>query len=120
MRKFSLFILAWFILSMPIYAQGLGKRFIYRPQGRRDIMRALIDSQGRLISSLKPSIGGLKLEGIIYSPGGESFAIIDGELYKKGDSLGDFKVADIKKDRVVILDEDGKKVELILEQEVIE
>ncbi len=53
----------------------------------------------------------LRLEGIIYDEGGDSTAVINDEIVKAGDSIGDFTVLDIKK-REVILRKEGSSYRL--------
>ena len=45
---------------------------------------------------------GVKLEGIIYDPAGQSMAVLNGKTYQPGDVVGDATVLRVKKDYVVI------------------
>lgn len=45
---------------------------------------------------------GIKLEGIIYDPGGQSMAILSGKTYQRGQTVGDATVLRIQKNCVVL------------------
>ena len=76
--------------------QGLGYDAVFR----RDPMRALVDSQGRLVTSAGLH-GGFSVEGIIWSPD-RPLAVIDDELFAKGDTIGPYTIAQIRQDGVVV------------------
>ena len=63
---------------------------------RRDPMRPLVDSQGRVVASAI-SGGGLSVQGIIWSEE-HPLAIIDDELYKQGDVVGIYTIVEIQQD----------------------
>lgn len=77
-------------------SQGSGYDAVFR----RDPMRALVDSQGRLVTSAGLH-GGLSIEGIIWSPD-RPLAVIDDELFAKGDTVGPYTIAQIRQDGVVV------------------
>jgi len=87
----------------------------------RDPLLPLVDSRGNLLlyetleenDSAPPQ---LFLQGIIYSSQEDAGAVINGEIYKKGDAVCGFKVKKIEKNRV-ILDKDSE--EFILKLEVV-
>ena len=79
--------------------------FHYDPKGRRDPFVALV-RDGRLIGGntsnepIEPSKP--VLYGILWDAGGESIALInDGEV-KVGDTIGEYRVAEIRQDAVVL------------------
>ncbi|MDP3704150.1 MAG: hypothetical protein Q8R78_07155 [Candidatus Omnitrophota bacterium] len=76
--------------------QGSGYDAVFR----RDPMRALVDSQGRLITSAGLH-GGFSVEGIIWSPD-RPLAVIDDELFAKGDTVGPYTIRQIRQDGVVV------------------
>ena len=76
--------------------QGSGYDAVFR----RDPMRALVDSQGRLVTSAGLH-GGFSVEGIIWSPD-RPLAVIDDELFAKGDSVGPYTIRQIRQDGVVV------------------
>ena len=67
---------------------------------RRDPMRALVDAQGRLVTSAGLH-GGLSVEGIIWSTD-RPLAVIDDELVAKGDTVGPYTILQIRQDGVVV------------------
>jgi len=67
---------------------------------RRDPMRALVDAQGRLVTSAGLH-GGFSVEGVIWSPD-HPLAVIDDELFAKGDTVGPYTILQIRQDGVVV------------------
>ena len=61
---------------------------------------------GALIMSEKSVQSGLALTGILWDKA-KPLAIIDGDVVKKGDRLGNKVVVDIKRDRVILSDGQG-------------
>jgi hypothetical protein len=59
----------------------------------------------------------VKLEGIIYDPGGQSMAMLNGKAYQMGEAVGDAKVVKISKDHVVISEGGEDKTLWIREEE---
>ena len=62
------------------------------------------------------SSSGVKLEGIIYDPGEQSMAILNGKTYQIGAVVGDATVVKILKDHVVIR-ADGEEKTLWLRED---
>lgn len=77
-------------------SQGPGYDAVFR----RDPMRALVDSQGRLVTSAGLH-GGFSVEGIIWSPD-RPLAVIDDELFAKGDIVGPYTIRQIRQAGVVV------------------
>ena len=69
--------------------------------------------------SASASSAGVKLEGIIYDPGGRSMAILNGRTYQQGEAVGDANVVKIQKDHVVILVGEEEKILWIREEEKV-
>ncbi|MBI4436651.1 MAG: hypothetical protein HY590_04485 [Candidatus Omnitrophica bacterium] len=67
---------------------------------RRDPMRALVDSQGNLLTSAGLH-DGLGVQGIIWNEK-RPLAVIEDELYAKGDVIGDYVIRDIRDDSVIV------------------
>ena len=67
---------------------------------RRDPMRPLVDSQGQLVTSAGLH-GGLSVEGIIWSSD-HPLAVIDDDLFAKGDTVGPYTILQIRQDGVVV------------------
>lgn len=73
----------------------------------RDPMKALIDAQGRVVSTSGFS-GGLAVQGIMWSQE-RPLAVVDDELYATGDSVGPYTIVEIQQEGVVVA-RDGKTV----------
>ncbi|PIQ89011.1 MAG: hypothetical protein COV72_05050 [Candidatus Omnitrophica bacterium CG11_big_fil_rev_8_21_14_0_20_42_13] len=91
--------------------------FLYKAQGKRDPFIPLVTPEG-LIRSFEDEAdkSGFYLEGIIYDYSGESLAIINGEIVKKGEIVAGMEILDIEKDKVVVL-QNGERREVLLREE---
>lgn len=79
---------------------------------------ALITADGRLVK-VEENLGeglDLSLEGIIYDKSGLSYAIVNANVVKISDKVGDYQVYRIDENRVIFL-KDGEPVEVFLEKE---
>lgn len=103
------------ILAQQVAAED---SFVYKAGGRRDPMMPLVTPQGliRDIKSQSALHEGLSLEGIIYDAQRPSLAIINDQIVKAGDNIGEVKILDIQEDRVMIL-KDNEVQEIRLEEE---
>lgn len=88
----------------------------YDSGAKRDPMIPLIGPDGLI--SQKGVRSDLNIEGIIVDKGGDSVAIINGEVYKAGDRIGEAVVVQILKDRVLLSQDDEDKT-LWLREEII-
>ena len=80
---------------------------------RRDPMEPLVDEQGNvtnLQSSPQESREGLVVKGIVYSDKFKA-ALVDGEFYFPGDSVGPYQILEIKRDGLLI--QDGNKTTFV-------
>ena len=97
-RKF-----VFFLAACGLFLSGICGVFAaqvsYDPGGRRD---PFIPLQGGEIGSGRSKAVGMVLEGIIYDPPENSMALISGQPYKVGDTLGTGKVLEIRKSHVVV------------------
>ena len=66
---------------------------------RRDPMRSLIDARGQLVTSAGLG-GGLSVQGIIWSEE-RPLAVIDDALFAAGDTVGAYKILQIRPDGVI-------------------
>lgn len=89
----------------------------YDSNGRRDPFLPLV-GPGALVSGLGSGGKGLEVSGIVFDPKGASYALIGGEIYREGESLGGVKVIGILTDRVVFLQE-GEEVVIWLREEIL-
>ena len=71
----------------------------YDPGKRRDPFVPITGEESTLATGAS---SGVKLEGIIYDPGKQSMAILNGKTYQAGEAVGDATVVKILRDHVVI------------------
>ena len=67
---------------------------------RRDPMQAMVDEQGRLVSSVGLQ-GGMSIQGVIWSEE-RPLAVVDGELAATGSVIGPYRIVRIRQDGVVV------------------
>ena len=96
---------AWVISLMIVglvFAEGV--QFNYDDHGKRDPFWRLVSPGGGIISyetDLSPSE--MTLEGIIYDSGGNSLAIINGNIFKANDKFGLSVISKIEEKKVILL-----------------
>jgi hypothetical protein len=119
--------LRWFgvlglILGATFMSSGAGladENFIYDPQGKPDPFSPWVTSDGRLQileSREKKGSSELSLEGIIYDKYGLSYAVVNGEVVKIGDSIDGYQVLKIEEKRVIFIKE-GELKEMEIKEE---
>lgn len=74
----------------------------------RDPMEPLIDEQGNIINSTGLHEG-LAVQGIIYSEGFKS-VLVDDQFYFQGDTVGPYRIVEVKSDGFVARQDDGKTI----------
>jgi len=79
--------------------------FKYGATGTRDPFMPLVTKDGKIVSgyAATKSIEDIRLEGIVYDSEGGSIAIINGEVLKEDDMIGNIKVIKIESDKVSLL-----------------
>ena len=97
-------ILVWGMGSPVALAVEPPKRMLYEAGGRRDpFMPLVVDGKpvnqqgGQGFSGARP-----ELFGILWDPGGKSIALINDLEAKVGDKVGEYQVAEIRRDAVVL------------------
>ena len=95
------------ILGVITLSGSLGAEEITYDSGKR--RDPFVPIGGEDNASVPGFSSGFKLEGIIYDPGMQSMAILNGKAYQTGEAVGDAKVVKILKDHVVISVEGGEK-----------
>ncbi|MDD5073123.1 MAG: hypothetical protein PHX64_01440 [Candidatus Omnitrophica bacterium] len=97
------------LIAFAPYAPG-NENFKYDPKNKRDPFRPLVDRDGNILPEMRAVTANveLTLEGIVWSRNGDSYAIVGGSVVRAGDILGDYKVKNIEKTRV-ILERDGEE-----------
>lgn len=94
-----------------------GSQDNYEIAGKRNPFLPLVTRDGRLLrSEISGESKNLNLEGIIYDKSGLSFAMVNGQPVKIGDSVNDYRVLKIEPDRIVLL-KDGETLDLVLKKE---
>jgi hypothetical protein len=108
--------LIFFIILVAVKSFAAGE-FTYDAKGRRNPFTPLVTADGRLLKSgAEEESGGLLLEGIIYDKRGSSYAIVNAEIVKIGDKIGDYQVLKIQENKVVFIKE-GEPLEIELKKE---
>lgn len=98
-------------------ANDTSESFSYDDKGKRDPFWALVSSTGMIMNYDSDFlITDLALEGIMAGEDGKNFAIINGQILKAEDTIGQFLVERIDDDRIV-LRKGKQKFELKLKKE---
>lgn len=91
--------------------------FNYDSKRKRDPFLPLVTETGQIIDlEPKETASSLYLEGIIFDKKGESFAIINGDVFRKDEAISDYLIFDIKP-REVILIRGNERIVLELDKE---
>jgi hypothetical protein len=91
--------------------------FIYDSKGKRNPFIPLVTQNGRLLKLDKQEgVEGLRIEGIIYDKHGLSYTIVNSEVVKVGDKVGDYQVLKIESNKVIFI-KDAKPLEIELKKE---
>ncbi len=103
------------LLGISFLAQGQEEKGYSFSPDKRDPFSPLISRGGYILIPKEIDIAGLNLKGIIYSDGG-SVAVINNEILKAGDKIGEYRIARIE-EKLVVLEKGGKEFTLKLEEE---
>ena len=88
--------------------------FVYDDHGKRDPLWPLVTPGGGIMSyETDFLISDLNLEGVVVGEGEQNLAIINGRIVKEKDQIGQFVVLQIKRDKVILL-QDEQEFELRL------
>ena len=124
MKLIFLILICHSLVSGMSFAQNNNQPFEYDDKGKIDPFIPLVDEYGRyvVIAEDVSSISELKLQGILWDAQGESSALINSQIVKKGESIGGFIIEEITKYTVKICkDNESHILSLsILEEEQIE
>ena len=86
-------------------------------QSQRDPFVPLVSESGMVLIPQELDITGLNLRGIIYA-GKESVAIVNDQVLKVGDAVGEYVIAEIRRKEVVLEKQDAsEQFTLKLEEE---
>jgi hypothetical protein len=92
------------------------KETLYNGQGKRDPFIPLITPSGYLVNLETDKNASLHLEGIMFDPKGDSIAIINGELVRAGESIGDAVCVSIEPTKITVL-QNNQKIDIELRRE---
>jgi len=93
------------------------EQFVYNAKGKRDPFIPLVTPDGRLLKLEKEeTASGLLLEGIIYDEHGLSYCLVNGEVVRVSDKIGDYQVLKIEKNKVIFI-KGGQTLEVELKEE---
>lgn len=103
-RCFLLLVIAVCLLNVSLSFAQAEEAPSYQGAGKRDPFIPYVTNDGQLINvSNEEKEFTLNLEGIIYEEKGQSLVIINGEILKQNDTIGDIKIIEIRKDSVVYM-----------------
>ncbi len=97
-------------------AQDEKDKYLYKGQNKRDPFEPLISPAGYLINLDPRTDETLRLEGIMFDSKGDSIAIINGELLRVGESLGEAVIIKIESEMVTVM-RNNETLELVLRRE---
>lgn len=101
MRRFIVIILV-FLATVVAFAEE--QEFVYDAKSKRDPFWKLVSPKGIIINyDTDLLVSDLAIEGIIFDPGGNSLAIINGKVVKPKEKIGLFFISEIEKDRVFLI-----------------
>ena len=100
------------------YSYAAEERFIYDSKNKRDPFIPLIGKGMRfLVPQEAKSIENIILEGIVFDPEQGSLAIINGEVFKEGDSIGGLILSEVTKKSVVLTKDEKDYTITLIEEE---
>jgi type II secretory pathway component PulC len=106
-NKSSLIVISGVALLVLVPGLFAASDCAYNSGKRRD---PFVPLAAEAVASASATSSGVKLEGIIYDPGAQSMAILNGKTYQAGDVAGDVTVVKILKDQVVISVDGEEKI----------
>lgn len=98
-----------FFLAGGLLAFGAPARAEYQPKGKRDPFVPLLTSDGQRIhppgaeDGQGSGLGNLVLQGIVFDPKSDSYAVISGQVVREQEELEGVKVVRIDPDSVTVL-----------------
>ncbi|OGX50527.1 MAG: hypothetical protein A3G37_02835 [Omnitrophica WOR_2 bacterium RIFCSPLOWO2_12_FULL_46_30] len=82
-----------------------GAGWVYEAKGKRDPFITLVTPDGRIIEPPKPkerTEGPPRLEGLMYDAKGISYVVMDGEVFRAGEMVGDYQLIRIDSNKVIM------------------
>ncbi len=115
-RLIGLFVMPIFLSTGVTFAQ---ENFVYDSGGKPDPFTPWVTPEGRLqilVSQEKKSGSELNLEGIIFDKYGLSYALVNTEVVKIGDTIDGYQILKIEEKRVIFI-KDGDLKEIAIKEE---
>lgn len=106
----------WACIGILFVSSVTAEEYVYKIQGKRDPFVPLISPSGYLLNLEPQDDSTLRLEGVMFDPKGDSVAIINGELVRVGETIGDAVLSNIEPDKVTVI-KNNEKVEIELRRE---
>ena len=105
------------VQAAPEENKAAAKPFAYDPAEHRDPFVSLV-REGRLVSEVsavsRAELAKPVLYGILWDAGGKSIAIINDLEAKTGDTIGGYRVLEIRRDSVVLQNASGEQMTLTI------
>ncbi|HNX82130.1 MAG TPA: hypothetical protein PKL77_08310 [Candidatus Omnitrophota bacterium] len=102
---------------MPLAALAASDDGMYDAKGKRNPFIPLVTPDGRLMNIQdEEAASAVNLEGIIFDKKGLSYAIVNGEVVKVGNTVGEYQVLKIEEKKVTFIKE-GQPLEIELKKE---
>lgn len=98
--------------------KNTGSKFTYDSKDKRDPFAALVSHDGRFLEppARRQKAGDILIEGIIYDAQGASYTVINAEVHKPGDVIGEYQILRIERQKVIFW-KAGKEFEVELKKE---
>lgn len=116
MKYYRLFMISllWLNLFTGI-ANSQTAKFVYDAKDKRDPFIPYISKDGKILA-LPGVLGEVVLEGISQIQKGDSVCVIDGVVFREGETCGNFKIIKIKIDSIIVSC-NNKEYEIELKEE---
>ena len=105
-------ILWFFIFCSCVFAEP----YTYKYEGKRDPFVSLISPAGFLVNLEPEDNSTLRLQGIMFDSKGDSMAVINGEMVRVGETIGDSVISRIEENKVTVI-QNNQKIDLELRRE---
>lgn len=108
--KASTLLVIFLFLGLNLAFAQEEEPFVYNDKGKRDPFIPLVAADGRYLSEIQLPYfsGNLRLTGILWDAEGKSSCLINNQVVKIGETIGEFTIKDITKDSVIV-SKDGKE-----------
>ena len=116
LRGKVLWVALWLAVSAPVPV-----RAEYQAKGKRDPLVPLLNAEGQRIyppgydEEVATGIQGLALQGIVFDSKSDSYAIVNGQLVRKGDEIEGMRVVEIGP-RAVTIQAGGQEHQLLIQE----